>query len=105
MSESCISVTARTILNLRHAQLNLDLCYSVTSCQQKHAFTSLEQSYQHEGSVVTLMLHHRGQLQSYLSLGVCMSSMRQGLLAATAALASDLKASFTTLITCRYSQA
>lgn len=36
----------------------------------------------------------------YLSLGVCMLRMRHGLLADTAALASDLKASFTTLITC-----
>lgn len=40
--------------------------------------------------------------QKYLSLGVCMLRMRQGLLAATAALASDLKASFTTLTTCIY---
>lgn len=38
--------------------------------------------------------------QTYLSLGVCMLRMRQGLLADTAALASDLKASFTTLIPC-----
>lgn len=40
--------------------------------------------------------------QSHLSLGVCMLRMRQGLLAATAALASDRKASFTTLTTCTY---
>lgn len=37
----------------------------------------------------------------YLSLGVSMLRMRQGRLADTAALASDLKASLTTLITCR----
>ena len=39
-------------------------------------------------------------MPTYLSLGVCMLRTRQGLLADTAALASDLKASFTTLITC-----
>jgi len=36
----------------------------------------------------------------HLSLGVCMSRTKQGLLAAAAALARDLNASFTTLMTC-----
>ena len=40
------------------------------------------------------------QQHGHLSLGVCMSRTRQGLLAAAAALARDLNASFTTLITC-----
>lgn len=38
----------------RTAEPRLVLSTPVTSCQQKHAFTSLEQSYQHEGSIVTL---------------------------------------------------
>jgi len=40
----------------------------------------------------------------HLSLGVGMSKTKQGLLAAAAALARDLNASFTTLMTCMATQ-
>lgn len=46
----------------------------------------------------------RGAGRSYLSLGVWMSSTRQGRLTAAAALERDLNASFATLITCSADQ-